>query len=91
MQNGQGRQKDGVKKKLLYSTALSNLADDIELNLNMVLAKGTSKLADVLVGTNGAKNVRIQASDMFNKYTRMVDTYHYAEDSMRGNIEDFTS
>lgn len=73
------------------STALSKLADDIELNLNMVLAKGASKLADVLVGTNGAKNVRAQASDMFNKYTRMVDTYHYAEDSVRGNIEDFTS
>ena len=57
----------------------------------MVLAKGASKLADVLVDTNGAKNVRIQASDMFNKYTHMVDTYHYAEDSVRGNIEDFTS
>ena len=57
----------------------------------MVLAKGASKLADVLVDTNGAKNVRIQASDMFNKYTRMVDTYHYAEDSVRDNIEDFTS
>lgn len=73
------------------STALSKLSDDIELNLNMVLAKGASKLVDVLAGTNGVKNVRAQASDMFDKYTRMVDTYHYAEDSVRGNIEDFTS
>lgn len=73
------------------STALSKLSDDIELNLNMVLAKGASKLVDVLAGTNGVKNVRAQASDMFGKYTRMVDTYHYAEDSVRGNIEDFTS
>lgn len=30
------------------STALSKLSDDIELNLNMVLAKGASKLVDVL-------------------------------------------
>lgn len=28
---------------------------------------------------------------MFDKYTKMVEAYHYAEDSVRGNIEDFTS
>ena len=28
---------------------------------------------------------------MFDKYTNMVEAYHYAEDSVRGNIEDFTS
>lgn len=28
---------------------------------------------------------------MFDEYTKMVEAYHYAEDSVRGNIEDFTS
>jgi hypothetical protein len=44
-----------------------------------------------VVGTNGVKDVRSKASTMFDKYTKMVEAYHYAEDSVRGNIEDFTS
>lgn len=63
----------------------------MELNLNLILAKGTSKMADIVMGTNGVKDVRSKASTMFDKYTKMVEAYHYAEDSVRGNIEDFTS
>ena len=48
-------------------------------------------MADIVMGTNGVKDVRSKASTMFDKYTKMVEAYHYAEDSVRGNIEDFTS
>ena len=75
----------------LSSSALDRLREEVELNLNLVLAKGASKLVDVLIGTNGVKEVRSKASVMFDNYTRMVEAYHYAEDSVRGNIEDFTS
>ncbi len=75
----------------LSSAALDKLGKQVESNLNLVLAKGASKLADVLMGTNGVKEVRSQASSMFDKYTKMVEAYHFAEDSVRGNIEDFTS
>lgn len=75
----------------LTSTALSQLNNEITLNLNLVLAKGASKIADVVMGTNDVKDVRNKASVMFDKYSKMVETYHYAEDSVRSNIEDFTS
>lgn len=75
----------------LSSAALDKLGKQVESNLNLVFAKGASKLADVLMGTNGVKEVRSQASSMFDKYTKMVEAYHFAEDSVRGNIEDFTS
>lgn len=75
----------------LSSSALDQLKEQVELNLNLVLAKGTSKMADIVMGTNGVKDVRSKAATMFDKYTKMVEAYHYAEDSVRGNIEDFTS
>ena len=75
----------------LSSSALEQLKEQVELNLNLVLVKGTSKMADIVMGTNGVKDVRSKASTMFDKYTKMVEAYHYAEDSVRGNIEDFTS
>lgn len=37
----------------LSSSALDKLKEEVEQNLNMVLAKGTSKLADIVMGTNG--------------------------------------
>lgn len=75
----------------LSSSALEQLKEQVEQNLNLVLAKGTSKMADIVMGTNGVKDVRSKASTMFDKYIKMVEAYHYAEDSVRGNIEDFTS
>lgn len=75
----------------LSSSALEQLKEQVELNLNLVLVKGTSKMADIVMGTNGVKDVRSKAATMFDKYTKMVEAYHYAEDSVRGNIEDFTS
>lgn len=75
----------------LSSSALEQLKEQVEQNINLVLVKGTSKMADIVMGTNGVKDVRSKASTMFDKYTKMVEAYHYAEDSVRGNIEDFTS
>lgn len=73
------------------SSALNKLQGEIDANLNLVLAKGASKMADVVMGTNGVKSVKEKASTMFGKYTKMVEAYHYAEDSVRSNIDDFTS
>lgn len=75
----------------LSSSALEQLKEQVEQNLNLVLVKGTSKMSDIVMGTNGVKDVRSKAATMFDKYTKMVEAYHYAEDSVRGNIEDFTS
>ena len=91
----QGNKEEALKiaetELTLSSSALEQLKEQVELNLNLVLAKGTSKMADIVMGTNGVKDVRSKAATMFDKYTKMVEAYHYAEDSVRGNIEDFTS
>ena len=91
----QGNKEEALKiaetELALSSSALEQLKEQVELNLNLVLTKGTSKMADIVMGTNGVKDVRSKASTMFDKYTKMVEAYHYAEDSVRGNIEDFTS
>ena len=91
----QGNKEEALKiaetELALSSSALEQLKEQVEQNLNLILAKGTSKMADIVMGTNGVKDVRSKASTMFDKYTKMVEAYHYAEDSVRGNIEDFTS
>lgn len=91
----QGNKEEALKiaetELALSSSALEQLKEQVELNLNLVLAKGTSKMADIVMGTNGVKDVRSKAATMFDEYTKMVEAYHYAEDSVRGNIEDFTS
>lgn len=91
----QGNKEEALKiaetELALSSSALEQLKEQVEQNLNLVLAKGTSKITDIVMGTNGVKDVRSKAATMFDKYTKMVEAYHYAEDSVRGNIEDFTS
>ena len=91
----QGNKEEALKiaetELALSSSALEQLKEQVEQNLNLVLVKGTLKMADIVMGTNGVKDVRSKASTMFDKYTKMVEAYHYAEDSVRGNIEDFTS
>ena len=37
----------------LSSSALDNMKEQVELNLNFVLLKGSSKMADFVMGTNG--------------------------------------
>ncbi len=91
----QGRKEEALKlaetELGLSSSALNQLSEQVEANISLVLAKGAVKLTDVVMGANGVKEVRSKASTMFDKYTKMVEAYHYAEDSVRGNIEDFTS
>ena len=45
----------------------------------------------MLTGTSGAKEVRSKASAIFDRYTKLVEAYRYAEDNVRDNISDFTS
>lgn len=71
--------------------SIDKLQNMIALNLEVAMVKGASKMADVLTGTSGVKNVRETASNVFNKYSKLVEAYRYAEDNVRGNIGDFTS
>ena len=73
------------------SSALDRVRDEVELNLSMEVTKATSSMIDLLTGTKGAKEVRTQASALFDKYSQMVEAYRCAEDSVRGNIVDFTT
>lgn len=73
------------------SGALDTLQSQIDSNLELALVKGSSAMADIVTGTSGVKNVRSKASDLFDKYSKMVDAYHYAEDNVRSNISDFIS
>ncbi len=73
------------------SSALDRVREEVELNLSVEVAKATSTMIDRLTGTKGAKDVKTQASALFNKYSQMVEAYRYAEDSVRGNIVDFTT
>lgn len=71
--------------------SIDKLQNMIALNLKVAMVKGASKMADVLTGTSGVKNVRETASNVFDKYSKLVEAYRYAEDNVRGNIGDFTS
>ncbi len=90
-----GRKEEGLKiaeeELTASSSVLNELNRQVKSNLNLVLTKDASKLSDVVMGTSRVKEVKSTASSIFDKYTRMVEAYHYAEDSVRGNIEDFTS
>lgn len=71
--------------------SFDTLQSMIALNLETAMVQGASKMADILTGTSGVKDVRSKASTIFDKYSKMVEAYHYAEDNVRGNINDFTS
>ena len=75
----------------MTENSIDKLQNMIALNLEVAMVKGASKMADVLTGTSGVKNVRETASNVFNKYSKLVEAYRYAEDNVRGNIGDFTS
>lgn len=75
----------------ITENSLNYLQNMIAMNLEVAMAKGASKMADVMIGTSGAKNVRNIASNVFDKYSKLVEAYRYAEDNVRNNIGDFTS
>ena len=58
----QGNKEEALKiaetELALSSSALEQLKEQVEQNLNLVLVKGTSKMADIVMGTNGVKWLR---------------------------------
>lgn len=81
-----------VRKDLDKSSlTLSKLQDDINLNMQMAVVKAASGLMDKITGTGGVKTVRTEASALFDRYSKMVGTYHEGEDTVRRNIADFTT
>lgn len=73
------------------SMTLTQLQRDIETNIEVAVAKTASNMMDVVTGADGAKAVRAEASTLFDRYARMVGTYHEGEDTVRRNIADFTT
>lgn len=73
------------------SDTLAALKRDIDMNMSLAVAKAASGMMDTVTGTGGVKAVRTEASTLFDRYSKMVGTYHEGEDSVRRNIADFTT
>lgn len=73
------------------SDTLAALKRDINRNMSLAVANAASGIMDTVTGTAGVKAVRTEASTLFDKYSKMVGTYHEGEDTVRRNIADFTT
>lgn len=73
------------------SDTLATLKRDIDMNMSLAVAKAASGMMDTVTGTGGVKAVRTEASTLFDRYSKMVGTYHEGEDTVRRNIADFTT
>ena len=73
------------------SDTLAALKRDIDMNMSLAVAKAASGMMDTVTGTGGVKAVRTEASTLFDRYSKMVGTYHEGEDTVRRNIADFTT
>ncbi len=73
------------------SDTLAALKRDIETNMSFAMVKSASGKMDKVTGTGGVKAVRAEASTLFERYSKMVETYHEGEDTVRRNIADFTT
>lgn len=73
------------------SDTLAALKRDIDRNMSLAVANAASRIMDTVTGTAGVKAVRTEASTLFDRYSKMVGTYHEGEDTVRRNIADFTT
>lgn len=73
------------------SDTLAALKRDIDMNMSLAVAKAASGMMDTVTGTGSVKAVRTEASTLFDRYSKMVGTYHEGEDTVRRNIADFTT
>ena len=93
LDNGKTEDAMTLAQKELDSTShtLTRLQRDIDTNMQVAAVKAASEMMDMVTGTGGAKAVRTEASTLFDRYSRMVGTYHEGEDTVRRNIADFTT
>lgn len=82
-----------LAKKELDKTSytLGSIRRDVDKNMSLAVAQAASGMMDQVTGTSGVKAVRTEASTLFDRYSKMVGTYHEGEDSVRRNIADFTT
>lgn len=73
------------------SDTLAALKRDIDRNMSLAIANAASGMMDTVTGTAGVKAVRTEASTLFDRYSKMVGTYHEGENTVRRNIADFTT
>lgn len=93
LDNGKTEDAMAMAQKELDRTShtLARLQDDINVNMQGAAVKATSDMMDKVTGTGGVKAVRTEASTLFDRYSKMVGTYHEGEDTVRRNIADFTT
>lgn len=93
LDNGKPEDAMTLAKKELDKTSytLSSIKRDVDKNMSLAVAQAASGMMDQVTGSSGAKAVRTEASTLFDRYTKMVCTYHEGEDSVRRNIADFTT
>ena len=93
LDNGKTEDAMAMAQKELDRTShtLARLQDDINVNMQVATVKAASDMMDKVTGTGGVKAVRTEASTLFDRYSKMVGTYHEGEDTVRRNIADFTT
>lgn len=93
LDNGKPEDAMTLAKRELDKTSdtLSALKRDIDKNMTLATAQAASAMMDQVTGTSGVKAVRTEASTLFDRYSKMVGTYHEGEDTVRRNIADFTT
>lgn len=93
LDNGKTEDAMAMAQKELDRTShtLARLQDDINVNMQVAAVKAASDMMDKVTGTGGVKAVRTEASTLFDRYSKMVGTYHEGEDTVRRNIADFTT
>ena len=93
LDNGKTEDAMAMAQKELDRTShtLARLQDDINVNMQVATVKAASDMMDKVTGTGGVKAVRTEASTLFDRYSKMVCTYHEGEDTVRRNIADFTT
>lgn len=93
LDNGKPEDAMTLAKRELVKTSdtLSALKRDVDKNMTLATAQAASAMMDQLTGTSGVKAVRTEASTLFDRYSKMVGTYHEGEDTVRRNIADFTT
>ena len=69
---------------------LETLAAEVS-NAMQTVATEAAKLVNIVSGTNALKSIQDEASSVFEKYTRITDTYKSAKDSIDSLASDFSA
>lgn len=90
-QNQQSDAIDIIKDNLdITDQQIQALNRILELALNNESGKKNAGLLDYISGSAGIKNVQCEASDIFDKYSQLIDSYIESKSCVNNDIADFT-